>query len=228
MICACYTDSGGSGSESAQAGDMALRRSIPALALGTAGGIALRRRYLRWGARDDEVGATLPGDDIVAEPNVVATRAVSIAAPAAKVWPWIAQLGQERAGFYSYAFLENLVGCDIPNADRIVPEWQSVQVGDAFKLHPEMALTVAQVDPGRALVVRGGVPMGASPPPYDFSWAFVIIPESVPGTTRLVVRERYGYTRRWSGAVVEPVEFVSFVMSRRMLQGIRKRVEKSA
>jgi hypothetical protein len=132
-----------------------------------------------------------------------------------------------RGGLYSYDVLENLVGCDIHSADRIVPEWQDVGVGDEVKLHPEVPLEVAALEPGRSLVVRGAVPMGSSAPPYDFTWAFVLR-ELPDGTTRLLVRERYAYTRWWASLLVEPVAAVSFVMSQKMLRGIRDRAERSA
>jgi hypothetical protein len=141
-----------------------------------------------------------------------------------QVWPWIAQLGQGRGGFYSYDALENLVGCDIHSADRVVPEWQDLKVGDQVKLAPEVGVGVTVVEPGRALMLRGGVPMGAVPPPYDFTWAFVLR-EQPDGTTRLLVRERYAYTQRWAPFLVEPVAVVAFVMSQRMLRGIRDRAE---
>jgi hypothetical protein len=185
-----------------------------------------RPRHLRWGTTDQESDEPLPGDDLIQSPNLAATRAVTIRASADQVWPWIAQLGQGRGGFYSYDFLENLVGCDIHSADRIVPEWQDVGVGDEVKLHPEVALAVAALEPGRSLVLRGGVPMGNTPPPYDFTWAFVLR-ERPDRTTRLLVRERYAYTRRWAPLVVEPVEAVSFVMSQKMLRGIRDRAERT-
>jgi hypothetical protein len=155
----------------------------------------------------------------------VATRAITVHAPADQVWPWIAQLGQGRGGFYSYDVLENLVGCDIHSADRVVAEWQDLKAGDQVKLAPEVGLGVSVVEPGRALVLRGGVPMGEVPPPYDFTWAFVLR-QQPDGTTRLVVRERYGYTRRWAPLLVEPVAVVAFVMSQRMLRGIRDRAQR--
>jgi hypothetical protein len=68
--------------------------------------------------------------------------------------------------------------------------------------------------------------MGDSAPPYDFTWAFVLKDEP-DGSTRLLVRERYGYTRRWAWLLVEPVAAVSFVMSQRMLRGIRDRAEEA-
>lgn len=199
------------------------------LALGGAIAVAAmlaRGRYLRWGATPAEVAMALPGDDLVPAADISATRAVTVGAGAEAVWPWVAQLGQGRGGFYSYDFLENLAGCDMHSAERIVPEWQRIAVGDEVRLHPEVALVVAAVEPGRALVLRGGVPMGAMPPPYDFTWAFVLRDEP-GGATRLVVRERYGYTRRWSALLVEPVQLVSFIMSRRMLRGIRDRAERA-
>jgi hypothetical protein len=185
-----------------------------------------RRRYLQWGATAQELGGALPGDELVPRADITATRAITVRAPADRVWPWIAQLGQGRGGFYTYDWLENLVGCDMHSADRIVPEWQSVDVGTEVRLHPEMGLTVAVWEPERALVLRGGIPMGPVPPPYDFTWAFVLRSEE-DGATRLIVRERYGYSRWWSAAIVEPVQLVSFVMTQRMLRGIRGRAERA-
>jgi hypothetical protein len=183
-----------------------------------------RPRHLRWGATGQESGEPLPGDDLIADPDLTATRAITVRAPVGRVWPWIVQLGQGRGGFYSYDFLENLAGCDIHSADRVVPEWQDVGVGDEVRLAPQVGLTVAYVEQGRSLVLRGGVPMGDSAPPYDFTWAFVLKGEP-DGSTRLLVRERYGYTRRWAWLLVEPAAAVSFVMSQRMLRGIRDRAE---
>lgn len=158
-------------------------------------------------------------------PPTSARRAITIRAPADEVWPWIAQLGQGRGGFYSYDFLENLIGCDIRSAERVVPEWQDIAVGDTVNLYPEGPLDVAALEMGRSLVIRGGVPMGAVPPPYDFTWAFVLR-EEPGGATRLLVRERYAYTRRWAPFVVEPAAALSFVMTQKMLRGIRDRAER--
>lgn len=182
-----------------------------------------RRRQLRWGASRQEVSARLPGDDLVADPDLIATRAITVRARPSDVWPWIAQLGQNRGGFYSYDVLENLAGCRIHSSDRIVPEWQGVTVGDPVNLAPDVALTVAIVDPPRAFVLTGGVPMGETAPPYDFSWSFVL--DGQDSITRLIVRERYGYTRWWAPLLVEPVEVVSFLMHQKMLRGIRGRAE---
>lgn len=202
------------------------RRIAVTLALAGVGAWALRSRGLTWGTSAQERTATLPGDGAVPLADLVATRAISVAADAQAVWPWLAQLGQGRGGFYSYDAIENLAGCDVHSADRIVPEWQDPRVGDAFRLHPEVELRVLVVEPGRALVVGGVEPASptAQRPPYDFSWAFVLRP-AADGSTRLVVRERYGYRAPWAALVVEPVAWVSFVMTERMLRGIRDRAQ---
>jgi hypothetical protein len=204
------------------------RRYVVGATIGGAGAaymLLVRRRQLRWGATDQEAAGPLPGDDLIASPDLTATRAITIRASADRVWPWIAQLGQGRGGFYSYDFLENLLGCDIHSADHVVPGWQEVAVGDKVKLFPDGPLDVAVLEPGRSLVIRGAVPMGKMPPPFDFTWAFVLR-EQPEGTTRLLVRERYAYTRRWAPLLVEPAAAVSFVMSEKMLRGIKARAER--
>jgi hypothetical protein len=135
--------------------------------------------------------------------------------------------GQGRGGFYSYDFLKNLARCDIHSADRIVPEWQDVGVGDNVRFAPEVGLVVAGLERGRSLVLNGGIPIGTSAPPYDFTWAFALRAEP-DGTTRLLVRERFAYRRPWARLLVEPVEVVSFVLSRKMLRGIKHRAERIA
>lgn len=125
---------------------------------------------------------------------------------------------------YSYDALENLVGCHIHSADRIVPAWQNIAVGDAVELAPEVSLKVAALEHGRALVLAGGVPVGTVPPPYDFTWSFVI-QDAPDGWARLVVRERYAYKRAWACLLVEPTQIVSFLMTQKMLRGIRDRAE---
>jgi hypothetical protein len=201
-----------------------VRNIATALALLIAAKILGRRWMAHWGATTDELHAELPGDEVIGNANLTTTRAVTVNARAGAVWPWIAQLGQGRGGFYSYDAVENLVGCDIHSADRIVPAWQDVAVGAPIRLAPEVAMTVATVDPGRSLVLRGGFPLGRTPAPFDSTWAFVLR-EQPDGTTRLVSRERYEYLRWWAALVVEPTSLISFVMSRKMLHGIAERAE---
>ena len=144
------------------------------------------------------------------------------------MWPWLTQLGQNRGGFYSYDWLENLVGLGIHSADAIEPELQVRSVGDEVNLAPGAALLVAALDDGRALVLSvgvNGIDGTIAEAPFQFTWAFVLPPQP-DGSTRLVVRERYVYLTGWTGALVEPVEMVSWVMTERMLRGIRDRAER--
>ena len=190
----------------------------------------LRRRLLRWGATPVEAGAELPGDHLVPDADVVATRGITVHAAPERVWPWLAQLGQGRGGFYSYDRLENLMGCDIHSSANVVEAWQQVAPGDEFRLHPDVALRIAQVDPPWSLVVRGGVaPDGRATlddpaAPYDFTWSFVTRMDG-DGGTRLVVRERYGCRTWWARPMVEVVSVASWVMTQRMLRGIRDRAQ---
>jgi hypothetical protein len=196
---------------------------------GAAAGYVLfgRRWHLRWGATETELDEHLAGDDLVADADLTATRAIAVRCSADQVWPWLAQVGQGRGGFYSYDRLENLVGCDVHSADWIVPEWQKVEVGDEVRLAPKVGLTVAALEQGRALVLSGGVSVGRSDPPYDFTWSFVLR-DAPGGSTRLIVRERYAYKRPSARFLVEPTEAVSFLMSQKMLRGIRDRAESGA
>jgi hypothetical protein len=200
-----------------------------AIAVAAGGSIAAltllgRRRLLRWGATDEEIAALQPGDELISDANVSATRAITIRRSPDVVWPWIAQLGQGRGGFYSYDSLENLLGFDIHSADRVVPEWQQIEVGNEVRFAPTVGLKVVIVDPGRALVIHGSLPI-ARRPPFESTWAFILC-EQADGTTRLLSRERYGYRRWWAPLIVEPTQAASFVMSRKMLLGIRDRAER--
>lgn len=176
------------------------------------------------GATEAELDARLPGDDLGPAADLVATRAISIAAAPEEVWPWVAQIGQGRGGFYSYDRLENLFGQNIHSASRVEPQWQHLEPGDQVHLAAQAPLQVAVVEPGHALVLRGAVGVGQTPPPYDFTWAFVVR-RGRGGGTRLVIRERYSYRRPAAALLVEPVSMVSFVMTEKMLRGIRDRAE---
>ena len=205
-----------------------LRRVGGALALAAAGWGVWTARYslLHWGATHAELQEALPGDELIRDARRVATRGVTIDAPPDAVWPWIAQLGQGRGGLYSHDWLENLAGCDIHSVDRIVPELQTLEVGDEVGLHPELALTVWSVQPGSHLVLRPGpvdrVTGDLEGAPFDYSWAFVL--RRHPGRrTRLLVRERYALLRPGAVAIVEPLAVVSAFMGIKQLRGIRDR-----
>lgn len=189
--------------------------------------LALRPWFLRWGATAAEVTRSLPGDLLVPHANSSATRAITIQAPPERVWPWIVQIGQGRGGLYSYAWLENLVGCEIVNAETIHAEWQDLKPGDAVRLHPKMpGVPVAIVEQNHALVLGGKGDPGYRIPPV--SWAFVLEPVS-GNATRLLVRWRSQtpmtvYDMVFSKYLLEPIHFT---MERKMMLGIRERAEGS-
>jgi len=198
----------------------------------------LRPRYARWGASDIEVMQRLPGDERVPAPLLVQTLAVTVAAPAACIWPWLAQIGQERGGLYSYELLENLARCDMHNAERVERAWE-LQAGDRVRLGPPGYPVHAVVDLRRNgwLLLSGADPATgqAAPLPQpgqaqyaNFSWVFVL-DERPDGTTRLVTRNRLDYAPRTFGMrmmwewITDPL---GFVMTRRMLLGIKERAER--
>jgi hypothetical protein len=187
------------------------------------------RRRLTWGASSGEVAATLAGDELVPNPKWSYTYAVGIGAPPAEVWPWVAQIGQGRGGFYSYQTLENLLGCQIENTTQILPQFQRPAVGDEIYLHPTSPpLSVAVVDPPRALVLHGKPAETRSDSGAATStWQFILT-EQPAGTTRLLTRGRSDYgpgltERLFFGRF--PIEPVTFVMSRKMLIEIKRLAE---
>lgn len=219
------------------------RRAVPLVLLASVTVCAVaatRRASLRWGALPAERSRPLPGDEIVRYPDLVATRGITIDAPCSQVWPWLVQIGQGRGGFYSYDRLEDLARLGIRSADRILPEHQDLAVGDTIHLAEQVGLVVTTLDVERALVLSeippaAGATAGAAPVgeaaagtapamPYEFSWAFVLVPVD-ERSCRLVVRERYGYAAPWVALLVEPVEWVSLLMTQKMLRGIRDRAE---
>jgi hypothetical protein len=207
-------------------------------ALGAAYSFVLLPRLRRWGASADEVARALPGDDLVADPLHVATHAITLRAAAEDVFPWVVQIGQNRGGFYSYDFLENLLKLDIHSAEAIHPEWQDLRPGeDYMTLDPDgyMKLAVVTQDAPHAFVVRSGAPGEPQPPgdlfkgEIDCSWAFVV--EPLDGhTSRLIIRWRAAWRRtaRAAFALAFMLEPMHFLMEERMLRGIRERAEKAA
>jgi len=183
-----------------------------------------RHRQLRWGATGQEYAGPVAGDGLTPKADSGATRAITIRVPADQAGPRIARLGQERGGSYSYDFLENLVGYDIHSAARIVPGWKHIALGDQVRLATQAGLAVVHVEAGRSLVLRGAVPVRNTALPHDLTWAFALRDESGE-TTRLLVLERYGYTRSWARLLVEPAEAISFLMSREMLRAVEERAE---
>lgn len=193
----------------------------------------LRGWYDRWGATPAEAAAVMPGDELVPDPKISATRAITIGAPPEEVWAWLVQIGQGRGGLYSFDTLENLLGCDIHSADRIIPELQQLHAGDLILLAPAEApcFRVAIAEPPHALVLAGAdrqtrapLPVPASPEEFANVWQWVLRPADSGRGTRLVARELYSYPRRQS-VLWHVIEAASFVMERRMLHGIKARAE---
>jgi hypothetical protein len=101
-----------------------------------------------WGATKAELGAALPGDDIVPNANIRTTKGITIQAPPEAIYPWLLQIGVDRGGMYSYDWLENLFGLNVHTTDRIVPEYQKVQVGDFWRFTPKEYV----LNPGPGLI----------------------------------------------------------------------------
>jgi len=214
-----------------------LIRTVGTLVLPILLNATLRPWYMNWGATDTETQRVYPGDQLT--PNVlsVATRAITIKASTADVWPWIVQVGEDRAGFYSYTWLENLFLADMHNADRINPQWQTRQVGDTVWLtnknryHGTARTLVAVYEPGHVMVlvsppdyeklVRQG-------PPIDGVWTFILEPDG-DHSSRLIMRSRGRSTgifkRAFDYFIFDPAHFI---MERRMLLGIKQRAERAA
>jgi len=191
------------------------------VAVGLAGLLLLAYRsvgrpwHARWGATDEEVARALPGDELLPDANVT-TRAITIDARPEEIWPWLVQLGYGRAGWYSYDWIDN---DGRPSAYRIVPELQRLEPGDQILMAPGMGPRVRAVEPNRDLLAGdadGGI------------WCLALDPTG-DGRTRLVSRWRIKWpitpaTVFWV-LVSDPG---TFVMERRMLLGIKRRVERAA
>jgi hypothetical protein len=207
---------------------------VRTLLAATAGYAALQWLGRTYGATGEERRRRLPGDDLVVAPQATTTHAITIDAPPEHVWPWLVQMGWGRGQWYTARWVDRLLfPANGPSADRLVPEWQRLRVGDRIlDGAPEMAcaFVVREMEPARHLVLhsREHLPpgwverYGAS---IDWSWAFVL--DRLPGDrTRFVVRSRLHLEPRWVEAfylaVIVPADFV---MARQMLRGVRARAE---
>lgn len=206
-------------------GDL-LRHKLAPLTIGSLGAAAgyllvLRPWHLRWGATDEEIARVMPWDDQVKRPLTVTNRAVTINAPPRLIWPWLAQMGElPRGGFYSYDWIERLMGMKVSSAARLLPEHQRLEVGQALDRTGNMV--VKALEPERFLVL--GPPGRVAE--VESTWTLGLYP--IDGDrTRLVsrVRARVAPTARgiWLLLLLDPGQFL---MERRMLLGIKTRVER--
>jgi hypothetical protein len=192
-----------------------------------------RPRRLRWGATDPELEQSYPGDELIPEPKWSATHAISIEATPQRIWPWIAQLGQGRGGFYAYQKLENLVGCQVENTCRVLDEHQHIRVGDPIRLHVQgPPMTVAIVEEPTTLVLYGSPAAedGGGGVVLATSWALLLLARE-GGGTRFLSRTRYHHADDRRSAIVGGptlLEPVSFVMERKMLTVIKALAESTA
>jgi hypothetical protein len=184
----------------------------------------IRPWMLAWGSTAEERARPLPGDDVEPDATYVTTRAATIQAPAQAIWPWLVQMGQDRAGFYTHNRVERLLQSGIPDFSVIRPEWQQLEVGDLMRTNHDiggkpMGWPVAAIEPGRSLVVTSrSMPAG--------TYAFVIEPIDT-NTSRLIVRDRARW--KWSewpfaALVYEPLHAY---METGLIQGLKQRAEAS-
>lgn len=203
--------------------------SFVGLAIAEAGLVHLGRTD---GSTPEERTRDLPGDDIVADPDVVTDHAVTIDALPEDVWPWLVQMGWGRGGWYTARWVDRLLFPDNgPSADRILPEHQGLRVGDRVPdgaPEAECGFVVEHLDPNRALVLRSTSHLPLSwrgHAAIDWSWAFVLRPLD-GGRTRFHVRSRWASSPWWltagSRLVVVPADFV---MARDMRRGVKARAE---
>jgi hypothetical protein len=184
--------------------------------------VVLRPCFTRWGATDAESAMELPGDGIAKQSSGGFTHAITIDAPPERVWPWVIQIGYQRAGWYTYDWFYALTKSgdfvDGRSSDRIVPELQALKVGDVIKMQPSAPFKVVTLEPARAMVLQAdGAPV---------SWVWHLEPTD-GGGTRLIERFRMGTPPSFGGtlASVYILDPGSFVFSRKHLLGVKERAE---
>ena len=173
--------------------------------------LVYRPWQLSWGATADEVARPMVGDGLVTNPTFNATRAVTVNAPAERIWPWIVQIGYKKAGFYSWDILDN---DGIPSAERIILEYQNLKIGDLVPLNEETDAKVVDMEPNRRLLL-----VFQSDGTVTWAWALYKIDAD---RTRLVTRLRWRTTSLVSQFVLDAFEII---MTRKYLLGIKRRAE---
>ena len=190
--------------------------------------IGLRTWTFTWGATETERVMPLAGDPSIADPHYRIDHAITVNAPAESVWPWLVQIGQDRAGFYSYDWLERAFGDHVYNYDEIIPYWQRREVGDFVRgaqtdylfglAGPNVGWRITNLEPGRAMVLEG--------------WGAFIVHPIDSTHSRLHIRSRGSGSPTLRGIALAPISLMTlepahFIMERRMLLGIKQRAEAS-
>jgi len=197
-----------------------MRFTIAVVTLALVYWFPVRRWFGRWGTTADELTRRMPGDAILANPTHSATHAITIDAPAEDVWPWLVQMGYRRGGLYSYDWLDRVFGVlDRPSANEVLPAFQQLAVGDKIRLGPREELTVAALDEKRVLALSYGAHG------FEWVWQFGLYPLD-EHRTRLVTRGTERFANTFSAWVfMRVMEPAAFVMTRRMLLGVKQRAE---
>jgi hypothetical protein len=178
----------------------------------------LRGPVLTWGATEAEATSRLPGDELLEDADGISTRAIEIDAPAADVWPWLAQMGPSpRGGAYTYDWIENLLGLNMRSADRVLPEFQHPEIGEVIGFGSNR-MRLEQVNPEHVLAWRS----------EDGNWVWAFVLEEHDGHTRLISRNRFRLPTLAARIGTLPMEPGSLVMERKMLRGIKQRAEQLA
>jgi hypothetical protein len=178
----------------------------------------LRPWQLRWGATDDEVKCTMPGDNIVQKPNFVATRAISIKSPPAEVWKWIVQIGSGRAGFYSIDFIDN---ANVPSSRNIIPKYQRIEQDYFIPFTPNQKNGMWVEDYREPEYILWWDRKG------NGTWGW-FLRQTEAGNTRLITRLRtkYDFSFPWIIYYIF-YDIGDIIMMRKCMLGIKERAEKS-
>ena len=180
----------------------------------------MRGLFRRWGATEEELKRSMAADGEVANPDYKTTLAVDIDAPPAAVWPWLVQMGYRRGGLYSYDWLDRLFGyLDRPSAERILPEFQQLAVGDVIPVGAGRGFPVKAIKAGKMLLLGEQV--------EDLHWAWQFELAAIDGDhTRLISRNCLRVPRSWKSVLmIRLIEPGAFIMTRKMLLGIKHRAE---
>ena len=181
---------------------------------------SIRRWMNRWGTTASDLTRVMAGDSLLRNPTYSGTMALIVDAPPEQIWPWLVQIGYQRGGLYSYDWLDRLFGyLDRPSATRILPEFQHLAVGDAIPLGRGPSWPVAAIEPNRALVLDMRNLDG-----LDWVWQFGLYPVDET-RTRLVSRSRVRAWVLWARLLTHAIEPAGFLMTRRMLLGLKQRAE---